>query len=260
MAILSRGRSGGTATRAEERSPKRTAARQGAGAPRLGVCTRISSLDAVPFPELRSGYKHLIRGLCCRPRLARATLGHTRKDAAVMPPPERLPKSFPTPPPSASTSSSGSPLPSGCSQSSATTKVSPVTYRARPRAPRHLLGQSLHQGLQSDHRLQPGAHRPPGHGGRGRLAGQSGRVRHPLAPARGPSRRDRSRPLALPARQGVLDAGQAARPDHAGLLRVLRGPRHNERLHRCERDTRRATGSGEALGGHKAVIPVTTVC
>ena len=69
-------------------------------------------------------------------------------------------------------------------------------------------------------------------GGRGRLPGEHGRLRHPLPGARGPARREGRGPRPLGPRQGLLVARSAARPAHPGRLRVLRRPRALRRLHR----------------------------
>ena len=54
-----------------------------------------------------------------------------------------------------------------------------------------------------------------------------------------PSRRGRGRALALAVRQGVVVVGPSPRSDHAGRVRVLRGPRAVRRLHRRRARSRR---------------------
>ena len=80
-------------------------------------------------------------------------------------------------------------------------------HGARPRAARPLLGQPVRactsgRSGSSDLILV----NDEGEVVEGKLAGQRGRLRHPLAGARGPPRRGRRRPLPLAARQGVVVA------------------------------------------------------
>ena len=86
-------------------------------------------------------------------------------------------------------------------------------------------------------------------------AGQPGRVRDPLAVHAARPDVDRRRPLALALRQGVLDPGPHAGPDHPGPLRLLRRPRAVRRRTRASSSTaRRASASPRARRPKAAIL------
>ncbi len=103
----------------------------------------------------------------------------------------------------------------------------------RPRAVRPLLGQPARHELPADPGQGPPPRQPRGRGGRGQLAAQPGRLRHPLPDPRRPARRRLRGPLPLGLRQGLVDPATTPRSADPGRLRLLRGPRRVRRLHRC---------------------------
>ena len=134
-------------------------------------------------------------------------------------------------------------------------------HRPRSRAARPLLGQPVRHELQADPRQGPDPRQPRGRGRRGRLAGQPGRVRHPLADPRRPARRRRRRARALGVRQGVVVA-------RAG--RSTRSPRTRARsttTTRCSTTTpascstsRRASASPTRSATTRRPSCATTAC
>ena len=128
-------------------------------------------------------------------------------------------------------------------------------HRARPGAARPLLGEPVRHALLAHPRLRPDPRQRRGRGRRGRRDGEPGRVRDPLAGARGPSRRGRRGARALGARQGVVVAAAAC------STRSRRTRARSTTTTRCSTTTpascstpRRASASAHALGDNKAVI------
>ena len=97
--------------------------------------------------------------------------------------------------------------------------------RARPGAPRLLLAAALRPLLPRGARVGPRARGAERRARGGRGDDQHRRLLHPPPDPRGAARRGERRPRAHGLGHAVLRRGPHVRADHAGVVRLLRGPR-----------------------------------